>query len=157
MNEENDRFEEKICRVLDHSLNDLDADTEYKLGRLKYRALSSAVSGKSRRPIWGSAFMAAALLLIVLFNLPQDRQVQLASPDFTELDILTAKESLEFYAEDIEFYQWLSELMENEPAFMGEDPVVPANSHSQNTSGRGENRNTLAQYGVDRISWGFRG
>lgn len=157
MSDKNSKFEENIRRVLDHSLDDLSADAEYKLSRLKYRALSPAVSVKNIRPVWGSVFMAATLLLIVLLNVPQDRQVQLTSPDFTELDILTAKESLEFYAEDIEFYQWLSEIMEKEPAFMGEDPVVPANTHSQNTSSRANRKNILAQSGVDRVSGDFRG
>jgi hypothetical protein len=157
MNDRDDKFEDNICRLLDQSVDDLGADVEFKLGRLKYRAMSSTAAKKSWRPIWGSAFMTAALLLIVLINLPQNRQTQMASPSFTELDILTAKESLEFYAEDIEFYEWLSEVLENEPDVMGEHTSVPTHTDPANSSGGGEGRNRFAQSGADRVSRDIRG
>ena len=157
MNDRNDKFNNNICRLLDQSVDNLDADTEFKIGRLKYRALSAAVPKRSRRPILGSVFMAASLLFIVLFNVPQNRQIQMVSPSFTEFDILTAKESLEFYAEDIEFYEWLSEIMEDDPAFMGEHPPLPNHTDSELTSGRGKGRNNLAKSGTDRVSRGIRG
>ncbi len=157
MNDRDDKFEDNICRLLDQSVDDLGVDVELKLGRLKYRAMSSTASKKSWKPIWGGALMTAALLLIVLMNLPQNRQIQFASPNFTELDILTAKESLEFYAEDIEFYEWLSEVLENEPDVMGEHTSVPTYTDPANSSGGGEGRNRLAQSGADRVSRDIRG
>jgi len=157
MNDRDDKLIENICRILDQSVDDLGTDTEFKLGRLKFRALSTAAPQKSWRPIWGSVFMAASLLLVVLFNLPQNRQIQMASPSITELDILTAKEPLEFYAEDIEFYEWLSEVLEKEPDFMGEHTSVPTHAVPPINSGKGEGRNTLAQFGTDRVSWDIRG
>jgi len=157
MNDRDDKFNENVCRVLDQSVDDFGADIEFKIGRLKYQALSTATSKKPWRPIWGSVFMTAALLLIVIFNVPQNRQIQMAAPDFSELDILSAKESLDFYAEDIEFYEWLSEVLENEPDFSGVDTAVPANSDSKNTFSTRERRDTLAQSGTDRVSWSIRG
>ena len=157
MNDRNDKFEDNICRLLDQSVDDLGVDVELKLDRLKYQAMSSTTPKKSWRPIWGGALMTAALLLIVLMNLPQNRQIQFASPNLTELDILTAKESLEFYAEDIEFYEWLSEVLENEPDVTGEHTSVPTHPDSPRSSGGGEGRNSLAQSGTDRVSRDIRG
>ncbi|SEA53134.1 hypothetical protein SAMN05660420_02338 [Desulfuromusa kysingii] len=157
MNDKNNKFQENICKVLDHSLNDLGVGIDTKLGRLKYRALSSVESEKHWRPFWGSVFMAASLLFIVLFNFPQGHRGPLTSPDFTDLDLLTAEESLEFYAEDIEFYEWLSEIMESDPTLIDEAVPVPANTHSQLPDGWRGGRKKLAQSGIDRVSWNIRG
>lgn len=157
MNENNDKFTEKINRVLDQSLNDLDAATEMKLSRLKYRALDPGAQKKTWGLAWGSVPLLAVLLLIVLFNLPQNRQVEIESPGFTELNILTATESLDFYAEDIEFYEWLSEVLESEKELSDQHTDVPANTDSDNSFGTGSGQNTVAQSGNDRISWSLRG
>jgi hypothetical protein len=157
MNDRDVKLKENICRVLDHSVDDFGADIEFKLGSLKYRAMADATPNKSWRPIWGSALMTASLLLIVLFNLPQNRQMQITSPNFTELDILTTEESLEFYAEDIEFYEWLSEVLESEPDLVGEHTSVPPHADPANTSGGSERRNSFAQSRNDRISRDLRG
>ncbi|MDA3903280.1 MAG: hypothetical protein PF441_07530 [Desulfuromusa sp.] len=157
MNDNNDKFTENIRSVLDQSLDDLDADLKVKLSRLKYRALDSAAQKKSWKLVWGSVPLTAVLLLIVLFNLPQPRQIQVASPDLTTLNILTATESLDFYAEDIEFYEWLSEVMENEQELSGQRTSVPVNPDSDNSPGTGNGQNTIAQSGTDRVSWSIRG
>ena len=157
MNDNNDKFTEKISRVLDQSLSDLDAATEVKLSRLKYRALDSMAQKKTWGLVWGSVPLLAVLLLIALFSLPQNRQMQVVSPDFTELNILTATESLGFYAEDIEFYEWLSEVLESDEELFDQHTGVPASTESDHSLGTGSKRNTIAQSGNDRISWGLRG
>ena len=157
MNDDNNNFTKNVCRVLDQSLDDLDTVTERKLSQLKYRALDSAAQKKSWKLVWGTVPATVVLLLIVLSNLPQKQQIQVASPDIIELNILTAKESLDFYAEDIEFYEWLSEVMENEPELSGQHTAVPVNSDSGNSFSTGNRRNIIAQSGTDRVSWGFRG
>lgn len=157
MNDNNDKFTENIRNVLDQSLDDLDTGLKLKLSRLKYQALDSAAQKKSWRLVWGSVPLTAVLLLIVLFNLPQPRQIQIASPDLSALNILTATESLDFYAEDIEFYEWLSEVMENEQDLPGQRTSVPVHPDSDNPFGTGNGHNTIAQFGTDRISWGIRG
>ena len=157
MNDDNNSFTKNICRVLDQSLGDLDAVTEKKLSRLKYRALDSAEQKKKRKLVWGTIPAAAILLLIVLFNIPQNQQIPVASPDIIELNILTAQESLDFYAEDIEFYEWLSEIMENGLELSGQHTAVPASSGPDNTLSAGNRRNIVAQSGIDRVSRGIRG
>ncbi|MDX2493903.1 MAG: hypothetical protein QNK27_02955 [Desulfuromusa sp.] len=157
MNDKSDKFIENICSTLDHSLDGLDADAEFKLGRLKYRALDSAKQKKSWRLVWGSVPLTAVLLLIVLFNTPQNQQMRVALPDVFELNILIAEESLDFYAEDIEFYEWLSEVMENEQELSGQRTSVPVNPDSDNSLGTGNGQNTIAQSGTDRVSWSIRG
>lgn len=157
MNDDKNNFTKNICRVLDQSLDDLDAVTENKVSQLKYRALDSAAQKKSWKLVWGTIPVTAVLLVIVLFNLPQNQQIQVATPDIIELNILTAKESLDFYAEDIEFYEWLSEVMENEPELSGQHTAVPVSSDSDNSFSPGNRRNVIAQFGTDRVSWGVRG
>ena len=157
MNDDNNNFTKKVCRVLDQSLEDLDAVTENNLSRLKYRALGSVAQKKRWRPVWGAIPAVAVLLLIVLFNLPQNQQIQVASPDIMELNILTAKESLDFYAEDIEFYEWLSEIMENELELSGQHTAVPVNSDAISPLSAGTRRNILTQSGTYRVSGGIRG
>ncbi|MCD6582973.1 MAG: hypothetical protein J7K90_14350 [Desulfuromusa sp.] len=157
MNDDKDNFTNNICRVLDQSLDTLDTVTENKVSQLKYRALDSTAQKKSWKLVWGTIPATAALLMIVLFNLPQNQQIQIASPDIIVLNILTAKESLDFYAEDIEFYEWLSEAMENEPELSGQHTAVPVGIDADNRFSTENRRNVIAQSGTDRVSWGFRG
>lgn len=157
MNDDKNSFTENICNVLDQSLDDLDVATEKKISRLKYRALDSAEQKKKRKLIWASIPAAAILLLIVLFNLPQNQQIIVVSPDIIELNILTAKESLDFYAEDIEFYEWLSEIMENELDLSGQHTAVPVHPDPDKALSAGNSRDAVAQSGIDRVSRGIRG
>jgi hypothetical protein len=116
MNDKNDKLMDNICRVLDASVDNLDSATQMKLGQLKYRALDVSAREGSKKFYW-SAVPATLIVIFFIFllNGTQNNQPQLLSPDFVELNLLTTGESLEFYAEDIEFYEWLSEVLENEP------------------------------------------
>ncbi len=157
MNDRSDKFTDNICSVLDRSLDDLDTTTKLKLSRLKYQALDTAIQKKSWNLAWGGVPMVVVLLLIVLWNQPQNQQMQVASPDLTALNILTAEESLDFYAEEIEFYEWLSEVMEKDQKLPDQHTSVPVNNDSNDASGTGIGRNAFAQSGTDRVSRGIRG
>ncbi|MEA3362410.1 MAG: hypothetical protein U9Q61_03980 [Thermodesulfobacteriota bacterium] len=157
MNDKSDKFTENIRSLLNQSLDDLDTDTEFKLGRLKHRALDSAKQKKKGKIVWGVIPATAVLLLVVLFNIPQNQQMNVASPDVFELNILTAEESLDFYAEDIEFYEWLSEVMEDELELSGQHTVVPVNSVSNRPLSAGNRQQVITQFGADRVSWSIRG
>jgi len=157
MNNHEDKLTENICKVLDQSLEDLDPATAAKLSRLKYRALDVVEQKKKRRLIWSAVPMTVVLLLIVLFNVPQQRQVQVSAPGVAELSILTSPEPLDFYTEDIEFYEWLSEVMENELELSGQHTAVPANSATIFPLSAGHRRNNLTQSGTYRVFGGIRG
>lgn len=158
MNNPEDKFTENICKVLDRSLDDLDSDTLTKIGQLKYRALDSAQRNKSRKLFW-SAIPATcvAILLVFLLNGLQQEPLRTVPTDFTALNILTAGDSLEFYTEDIEFYEWLSEVLENEPEINDQHSDLFNTSGPGIAMGTGEERRSASQFGVDRISRGVRG
>ncbi|MCF6267848.1 MAG: hypothetical protein L3J57_15085 [Desulfuromusa sp.] len=162
MNDDNDKFTENVRSVLNQSLADLDTDTEFKLGRLKYRALDSAKQKKKGKFVWGAVPAAVVLSLVLLFNLPQNQQIHVASPDVFVLSILTAEEPLDFFAEDIEFYEWLSEVMEDESELSGQHtavPDIPVSDNPLSTGNRqtGNRQRIIAQSGADRVSWSIRG
>jgi len=157
MNNYEDKLTENICKVLDQSLEDLDPATAAKLSRLKYRALDVVEQKKKRSLIWNAIPMTVVLLLIVLFNVPQQRQVQVTAPGIAELSILTSPEPLNFYTEDIEFYEWLSDVMENELDLSGQHTAVPVNSDAISPLSAGNRRNILTQSGTYRVSGGIRG
>lgn len=113
MMENDDRLTENICQVLDRSLDDLDAVTKSRLTQARYRAMSRP-QRKSRVLYWGSVPAAGLLLLVLLLNWPTTPMQPESIPGFDELSILTAAEPLEFYQEEIEFYEWLSEVLEAE-------------------------------------------
>lgn len=119
MNRNNDTLTENIRQVLDQSLEDLDASTRSRLTQARYLALERRKSSKQRLFLWGS-IPAAGLTLLVLFLLwPSAPITQLKGPDIGELNILTSAEPLDFYQEEMEFYEWLSEVMETEKEFSG--------------------------------------
>lgn len=157
MNNYEDKLTEKICKVLDQSLEDLDPATTAKLSRLKYQALHPAGQKKKRSLIWSAVPVTVVLLLIVLFNVPEQRQAQMPAPGLAELGLLTSPESLDFYAEDIEFYEWLSEVMEDELELSGQHTAVPANSAATSPLSTGNRRSIFTQHGTYRVSGGIRG
>jgi hypothetical protein len=157
MTKVDEKFENEVRKVLDQSLNDLDAATLAEINRLKYRAMDAAEHKKSRRPLWIIAPMLVSLLFIVLVNLPHQGDSQLTAPNLTELTILTGSESLEFFAEDIEFYEWCSEVMASEENMSGQHTAVPVDAGTKPVASTREGRSHVAKLGVDRVSWLIRG
>lgn len=114
MNDPNKTFNEKTRQVLNQSIENLDQETSFKIGQLKYRALDPSRK-KTRRFVRGAVPATfVAIFLVFLLNGQQQDAMQQVYPDISELSILTATETLDFYAEEIEFYQWLSEVLEDE-------------------------------------------
>lgn len=102
-------FADTARDVLNDSLDQLDDRTLAELGRLKYRALDSEGDKKSGKPVWAVASVAICLLIIVAINYyPVDRGTFVA-PGMADINLLSANEPLEFYAQEIEFYLWYSE------------------------------------------------
>ena len=156
MNYPDDKFTEQLCRVLDQSLDELDPAVEVRLSRMKYQALDGRSSGR-RRFVWGAVPATLALLMIVAFNVPQ-RHV--ATPDFAELNILTAPESLDFYTEDIEFYEWLSDVLKTESQPSDRHSAVPDISPSHSVDGSGNRKDgqfAITRSRTHRVYWSIYG
>ena len=152
-----EKFEHKIRNVMDQSLDDLDTGTLAEISRLKYRAMDAAEQQSSRKPVWVIAPVLVSLLFIVLLNIPQQGGNKLADPALTELSILTGSESLDFYEEDIEFYEWCSEVMATEANMSDQRTAVPVDTGTKHTAGTREGRSRVAKLGNARISWLIRG
>lgn len=114
MMKKNDRLIENVRQVLDQSLDDLDAATQSRLARVRHLAMDRQRSRKYRLLYWGSVPAAALILLVLMLNWPVVTLNPVVAPELEELSVLTATESLDFYQEDIEFYEWLSEILETE-------------------------------------------
>jgi len=157
MNDPNKTFDKNIRQVLNQSIEDLDLETAVKVGQLKYHALDTSRK-RSSRLVWGAVpATVVALLLVFLLNGQQKNSLQQISSDITELSILTATDTLDFYAEEIEFYEWLSEVLENETdlsdlrgdlsTFFAPDLVL----------GSGIKRRNSSECGITGIPGDFRG
>ena len=145
MSDNDDKLISRIVQVLDQSLEEVDASTLKSLSRLKYQAMDSAV-GKRKRRVLGWSFAATAVALSVgLFFTPSDQLQQIPRSSSAELGILTATEPLEFFTEDVEFYEWLSEVMENNPVLLDLSPAEPAAGRSGHSAGTGGAGREFAQ------------
>ena len=133
MNEQDRKFVDSAKRLLEESVADLDGATRSQLARARNRALAG--QGEKKRwfqrplPITGlaaSVLTAAALVLFVMFGpLRQDKVDETLVAD---LGLLTSEESLEFF-EEIEFYQWLS-TVEEEDNLSRVDDDRPVTGHA---------------------------
>lgn len=105
MNQDEERLVRHGRRLLDDSVECMDATTRARLEGARRRALA-----QTRRPAWPyrrvvvAAAAASILGAAVLFSLP----TEIREPDrvLADLDILTTPEQIELYQE-LEFYEWL--------------------------------------------------
>ncbi|MDC0335308.1 DUF3619 family protein [Pseudodesulfovibrio sp.] len=125
MTDKERQFLDNARQVLDDSVQDLDGATRSRLAQARNAALDSKRKRRRRLVTWGTpaAGLAAAALVAVLALRGPDASME--EKYVADLDILTSEEPLDFY-EDIEFYQWLSEVAENEDDLSGDRSGVPA-------------------------------
>lgn len=114
MMKKDDRLIENICQVLDQSLDDLDAVTQSRLNQARHLAMERQQRRRFQFLYWSSVPAAGLVLLLLLLNWPTASLNPTTAPEISELHIITAAEPLEFYQEEIEFYEWLSEVLETE-------------------------------------------
>ena len=108
-------FLDQARRILQVAEEDLDAATLARLRVARARALDSVTPrdhARTRRPAWllpVGGFAAAGVVLAVAgmlwFTTPSGNGTSLA--DIENLDLLTAVDNPEFYA-DLDFYRWLA-------------------------------------------------
>lgn len=106
-NDKEREFVEQVRRVLDQSAADVDGATRTRLASL--RAAAQAPRHRAMSLWWPAAGLATAagvgaLAWTLWFNVPSTQ----GPPGLEHLDLLTAGDSLELYA-DLEFYRWLAE------------------------------------------------
>ncbi len=111
--EERDRdLLDRVRTALDKSAGNLDDATVRRLRRKRLDALEAAGAGRQTffLPRWvtaGGVATVAVLGVAVSVWLSASRPV-LPDKQVEDLEIITAKEHLDFYA-DLEFYRWLAE------------------------------------------------
>ncbi len=159
MDERDEIFVKKVRGVLDRSIEHLGDPVDAKLRRLKYHALQVDSAKGRYRLLWGGGSFLVVLVALVVLNIPQQRSV-LAGADLVTLEILSSDEPLDFYQRDIEFYEWLSEVMDHELEISAprtdfhSDPNAGAGL-SLLRQGKGENHSTEQR--ADRISGSIHG
>ncbi|MGV6851289.1 MAG: DUF3619 family protein [bacterium] len=109
MNNKHNSFEQLIKNQLDESLKHLDAATASQLNQARQRALDHAVKqGNKKHWLLPAGSLAAAALVFVMHNNNPVVEMPVQQPDVTDLEILTSRDEVDFYA-DLEFYAWLEE------------------------------------------------
>jgi len=97
-------------KTLDSGSDNLDASIRRRLTRARMTALNQKKGGGARRWLWMVAPLTAglAIALVVSVYFQGGREGIGSVGEVADLEIITALESPEFYA-DLEFYQWLAE------------------------------------------------
>jgi hypothetical protein len=114
MMHDNDDLVRKIREVLDESLGDIDTRT---MARLK-QARQGALTRRNQRPIyypwlrWG--LVPATILVMILVMNPWEIEQPESQIDVADLALFSEADNIDFFAEELEFYQWLLEIDENE-------------------------------------------
>lgn len=114
MIKKDDRLIENIRHALDQSLEDLDGATCSRLTQARHLAMERRQEKSSRFLYWGAAPVAGLMLFVLLLNWQVAPINPVAVPQVEDVGIFTASEPLEFYQEEIEFYEWLSEVLDAE-------------------------------------------
>ena len=112
-NLENDKFAQQIKSVLDESIKDIDADTQYQLqmARAKVLEKSNIPRWYQRWTIWatisGVTVMSVLAILLLYIN-PNYQSQNLEIIASIENTVTEEDVYMEFY-EEYDFYVWLSE------------------------------------------------
>ena len=120
----NSDFERRAKRAFDDSVAALDVATRSKLTQARYRALDEHASARDRG--WRSSLVPAGTVaatalvaFLVMWQQPQQPNVEVQQAPLGDLEILLGEEDLEMLDEELEFYGWL----EAQPEFANADSV----------------------------------
>jgi negative regulator of sigma E activity len=120
----NSDFERRAKRAFDDSVAALDVATRSKLTQARYRALDEQASARDRG--WRSSLVPAGTVaatalvaFLVMWQQPQQPNVEVQQAPLGDLEILLGEEDLEMLDEELEFYGWL----EAQPEFANADSV----------------------------------
>lgn len=108
LNKDDERFVAGAKRLLDHSVEALDATITRRLQRARVQALD-ARPARNRWAIWASGLaMAAVGALWFSMWLMQSVHERPHTPALDDIELITSAENVDL-AEDIEFYHWLAD------------------------------------------------
>ena len=113
MNDDPEKLLKDVRRILDEQNRNLDGSTLSSLNRARQRALETRKNRRTRFWGWSLVPMTGAALLVLFLRQPTDFGHP-SGDEISDLQILTSEESLEFFQEDMAFYEWIEEVMENE-------------------------------------------
>jgi hypothetical protein len=157
MNDVNERLKKNICQILDQSIDTMDTQTATEIGRLKYTALNASINKKPLFSFYKGAAVTALLVVlsVFLFNGFDQPSQQLFSPDTIELQVLLTDDTFEFFTEEIEFYEWLSEMLEKEPDLLDRSSDLSIDAAPGLASCSGNIGDRTTEFRTDRISGGI--
>ncbi len=159
MNNPNDNLDEKLIknirRVLDQSLEQLDPGSLAAVGQLKYHALKRLPRRRIGFATWGTvaATVVAAALVFLLYPVSQEFGAGLVESD-NDFQLLLTEDAIEFYSEDLEFYEWLSDVLDHDPELIHYRDDVSTDPAAGRIGGA---KRAAAQYGSAGIFGVFRG
>ncbi len=102
---DDDRFETRIRDTLDEGLEGITPDVARRLRRARHEAIARA-DRRLHRWAPAAALVFASLVLAAIILRPAENPVDLPVTA-TDLEIIAADDSLQFY-EELDFYQWLA-------------------------------------------------
>lgn len=113
MNNDSEKLRQNIRRLLNEQNDNLDGATLSRLNQARQQALSSR--RKRRSIFWGWTMVPAAfaVILVLLIRQPTN-MLPPADEGIADLQILTSEDSLEFFQEDMAFYEWVYEITEEQ-------------------------------------------
>lgn len=155
MNKDNDRFERKICQLLDRSIDEMDGTAQARIARLKFRAL------EQKKREWRKLLLtaAAAVVVLVLFFSTSGplKHSRIPKADNVTMELLLTEDDLDFYTEDLGFYEWLSEVLENEDEQLDRRGDVSSGSGVDLVDRSGNEEGRTPPPGSDRVPGSLRG
>jgi len=152
MSSKDDKFIEDIRQQLDQSLDELDVATRSRLTQARAVAVERGARRQYRLFYWAALPAAGLALALLLLNVPSLTGPQLLTPEITLLPMLTAAEPLDFYQEEIEFYEWLSEVMDTEQESSDLQRTFVEPDTADRVAGTTGQRDRTAQLGNARVS-----
>lgn len=104
VNERDKALMDNARKVLDESAADIDEITAQRLRQIRREALAQASRAHWNWNYAGAAAAGIAVVAVMLWPAQQQQLDTVASLE--DLELLSAKEDIEFY-DQVEFYQWL--------------------------------------------------
>lgn len=108
LNKDDERFAARAKRLLDRSVEELDATITRRLQYARVQALDAGPV-RNRWVIWaGGLAMAAVGALLISMWLMQPVHERPHTPALDDIELITSAENVDL-AEDFEFYHWLAD------------------------------------------------
>lgn len=151
MNDDTERkFLDDIRQTLTEAERDLDGATLSRLRRAREAALAKESRHLWNRRIGWSMVPLTSMIVAALFVFGRNHGGPLLKTvEPSDWQIITAEESLDTYQEDLGFYEWLSEVMEEGDVLR--DGNLPAGA-----AGAGQLTGSGAGKGADAAAGGHR-